>query len=297
MRRSAPSACWAPRRPPWPRCPVPFAVVLGIALWRRPGRSCNRLQPRHGAPVEGATVGAQLDVRADRGAEWIELELVLPQGVTEVGAPAGQLSGSTPGRDRRLGYELACERWGAYQIGLVDVRVRSAFGLLSTTGQVDATLPLRAYPRRERLLRACRRTTRHRSRAARCPVQRGRESSSPTSAVRAPATVRRVNWRASARRERMYVNESHPERASDVILFLDSFAEARGSGEGTSTRPSGRRRRSPTRTRAPKPRRARQLRRLLRWLPPRWACASSTASSMRSSRPSWRARISRRRSK
>ena len=45
--------------------------------------------------------------------------------------------------------------------------------------------------------------------------------------------VRRVNWRASARRERMYVNESHPERASDVILFLDSFAEARGSGEGT----------------------------------------------------------------
>ena len=45
--------------------------------------------------------------------------------------------------------------------------------------------------------------------------------------------VRRVNWRASARRERLYVNESHPERASDVILFLDSFAEARGSGEGT----------------------------------------------------------------
>ncbi len=45
--------------------------------------------------------------------------------------------------------------------------------------------------------------------------------------------VRRVNWRASARRERMYVNESHPERASDVILFLDSFAEARGSREGT----------------------------------------------------------------
>jgi uncharacterized protein (DUF58 family) len=45
--------------------------------------------------------------------------------------------------------------------------------------------------------------------------------------------VRRVNWRASARRERMYVNESHPERASDVILFLDSLAEARGSSAGT----------------------------------------------------------------
>jgi uncharacterized protein (DUF58 family) len=29
------------------------------------------------------------------------------------------------------------------------------------------------------------------------------------------------------------VNESHPERNTDVILFVDSFAEARSGGEGT----------------------------------------------------------------
>jgi uncharacterized protein (DUF58 family) len=45
--------------------------------------------------------------------------------------------------------------------------------------------------------------------------------------------VRRVNWRASARRGELWVNERHPERNTDVILFVDAFAEARRGGEGT----------------------------------------------------------------
>jgi uncharacterized protein (DUF58 family) len=45
--------------------------------------------------------------------------------------------------------------------------------------------------------------------------------------------LKRVNWRASARRNDLWVNESHPERNTDVILFVDSFAEARGRGTGT----------------------------------------------------------------
>ena len=45
--------------------------------------------------------------------------------------------------------------------------------------------------------------------------------------------LKRVNWRASARRGDLWVNESHPERNTDVILFVDSFAEARLGGEST----------------------------------------------------------------
>jgi uncharacterized protein (DUF58 family) len=45
--------------------------------------------------------------------------------------------------------------------------------------------------------------------------------------------VRRINWRASARTGELVVNEHHPERNTDVILFLDSFTEARGEGGGT----------------------------------------------------------------
>ena len=44
--------------------------------------------------------------------------------------------------------------------------------------------------------------------------------------------VRRINWRASARRGELWVNEQHPERNVDVVLFVDSFAEVRrGSAE------------------------------------------------------------------
>src|SRR5688500_13294060 len=45
--------------------------------------------------------------------------------------------------------------------------------------------------------------------------------------------VRAINWRASARRNELIVNERHPERNTDVIIFLDTFAEARRGGRST----------------------------------------------------------------
>ncbi|HYY63663.1 MAG TPA: DUF58 domain-containing protein, partial [Gaiellaceae bacterium] len=45
--------------------------------------------------------------------------------------------------------------------------------------------------------------------------------------------IRRINWRASARRGALWVNEFHTERNADVILFLDSFADARRGDAGT----------------------------------------------------------------
>ena len=45
--------------------------------------------------------------------------------------------------------------------------------------------------------------------------------------------MRRINWRASARRGELWVNEPHAERNTDVIIFLDSFTEARDGDEST----------------------------------------------------------------
>ena len=238
MPRSPPSACWRRSRSADPRsqrCRCRLPSWSGSPLRRHPARSCDiGFSLDTARMLEGGTIGGQLDVRADGPAEWIELELVLPEGVTSVGDAGRTAFRLGAGESRRFDYELACERWGAYRIGLVDVRIRSAFGLLSTTGQVDAELPLRAYPRRERLLRVVQAydTTPFSG----SQVSRAKGEGIEFADIRPFAAgdrVRRVNWRASARRERMYVNESHPERASDVILFLDSFAEARGSGEGT----------------------------------------------------------------
>jgi uncharacterized protein (DUF58 family) len=42
--------------------------------------------------------------------------------------------------------------------------------------------------------------------------------------------VRSINWRASARRRALVVNERHPERNTDIVLFVDSFTDVRGAG-------------------------------------------------------------------
>ena len=45
--------------------------------------------------------------------------------------------------------------------------------------------------------------------------------------------VRRINWRATARRGEPWITETHPERNSDVVIFLDTFLEAREEEAGT----------------------------------------------------------------
>ena len=45
--------------------------------------------------------------------------------------------------------------------------------------------------------------------------------------------VRRVNWRASARRGELWVNEQHPERNADVVLFLDTSPRRGAAPTGT----------------------------------------------------------------
>jgi len=45
--------------------------------------------------------------------------------------------------------------------------------------------------------------------------------------------LRSINWRASARRTGLVVNERHPERNTDVVLFVDSFADLRDRNRST----------------------------------------------------------------
>ena len=48
--------------------------------------------------------------------------------------------------------------------------------------------------------------------------------------------LRRVNWRATALRGSLWVNEQHLERNTDVVIFLDTFAEVREQARTTHLR-------------------------------------------------------------
>ncbi len=133
-----------------------------------------------------------------------------------------------------MSLRLRAERWGAYRVGDVHVRTRDPLGLFAHTREIRAAVPLRVFPREE-ALRALLRPSETQLFSG-DELSRRKGEGLEFADLRPFAygdRLRRINWRASARRGALWVNEQHPERNSDVVLFLDSFAETRGGGSGT----------------------------------------------------------------
>jgi uncharacterized protein (DUF58 family) len=129
------------------------------------------------------------------------------------------------GEPRELAVVVAPRRWGVHAVGPVSVAGVSEgrlLGGLATT----AAQPLRVLPRPEPFtasgahpfMRAL--SGGHVSRTAGEGVE--------FAGVRAYAPgdqLRRVNWKVTSRRGELYVNEQHPERNAEVVLFLDTFVD------------------------------------------------------------------------
>jgi uncharacterized protein (DUF58 family) len=184
--------------------------------------------------LEGDELDVELELEAARTVERLEVLLELPPeiGVDEGDNPAAvRLAG---GRPRTLRLRLRAERWGGYPIGDVDVRARDAFGLVAYTGRFRSLTAVKVFPRQE-ALRALLRPAETQLYAG-DELSRRKGEGIEFADLRPFAfgdRVRRINWRASARRGELWVNEQHPERNMDVVLFLDSFAEARRGASGT----------------------------------------------------------------
>ncbi|MGH2702062.1 MAG: DUF58 domain-containing protein, partial [Actinomycetota bacterium] len=139
-----------------------------------------------------------------------------------------------PGEGRDIRWRVRCERWGGYRLGRVVVRSHGAFDLLRHEVQHDLRVRLRVYPRPE--------TVRALVRPPRTQVFAGNQVARQSGEgiefadLRPYASgdrPRRINWRATARLEQLWVNEFHSERNADIVLFVDSFAELR-HGERSS---------------------------------------------------------------
>jgi uncharacterized protein (DUF58 family) len=207
---------------------APFALVVGLGLLveRRPVVSVT-LTPDRARAIEGETVALELDVKASAP---VELYLRLPQDLDLV-------EGSNPfavDGDDVVTLQVRAARWGAYVPGTVYVRGYDRFRVVRWETRLDARTPLKVYPHAE-YLRSIARPLRTQVFAGN-QVARERGDGIEFADLRpfvAGDLVRRVNWRASARRQELWVNDYHPERNSDVILFLDSFAEARRGDAST----------------------------------------------------------------
>ncbi len=228
-------AALAVRRPELAALATPFALVLAIGTRvARDPKVVVGLSVEAERVLEGQLIEAILTVRAERAVDRLEVLLDLPPGVETVEGSAASAVRLRRGESREIPLRLRCSRWGLYDVGDVEVRARDALRLVVWEQSVRRPHRLKAYPREEELRRIL------------SPVETQASTGSEVARAKGDGIeyadlrdyvpgdrLRSINWRASARRDGLVVNERHPERNTDVVLFVDSFYEVRGSDGGT----------------------------------------------------------------
>lgn len=216
--------------------PFAFAAAAGIALAGRPRIDVD-VTLEHTLTVEREDVEAELTIESRTPVERLDVLLDIPHGLTVADGRNPLAVRLEAGERRTLPLRLRADRWGGYAVGKVFLRAHDRFGLLVDEATVEQPQPLKVYPRPEAirsLLRPFETQVFSGNQVAREKGE-GIEFSDLRPFV-AGDRVRRINWRASARRDELWVNEFHAERNADVVLFLDSFSELRGGAETTLDR-------------------------------------------------------------
>jgi uncharacterized protein (DUF58 family) len=222
-------------RPELAALAAPFALVLvaGLALASEPKIARAAFELDRERALEDETVEATLILRTDRPIGRLELLLDLPEGLETSDGNPTIVHLDWDGR-RELDFTLRCARWGGYAVGDFVLRSPEAFGLLVHDWRLELREALKVYPRGEALQRLLRPLETQAFAGNQIPRARGEGIEFADLRPFVPGDrVRRVNWRATARRSEPWVTETHPERNSDVVIFLDTFLEARQRDEGT----------------------------------------------------------------
>jgi uncharacterized protein (DUF58 family) len=203
---------------------VPWAADPGLRAWITLDR--DRI-------IEGGEVGVEVELESVLGTQRLEVLLIAPDGLEVVGANPVALR-LAAGASRPVEFTVRAERWGAYRLGEVALRTSDRLGFFTFETQIDQASPLKVYPHPEELRTMLRPLDTQPFGGNQ--VARTKGEGIEFADLRPFAVgdrLRRINWRASARRGTLWVNELHPERNTDVVVFLDSFAEARRDDRGT----------------------------------------------------------------
>jgi uncharacterized protein (DUF58 family) len=211
---------------------TPFLVFLAVAFVGMPLALDGELELDRERVLEGESVRATITV-SNRGAgARVELR---PPGTGRLRTDARPIEcWLSSGEQRAVRFELRVERWGVLAADPAVVRAHDRLGAFTFECPVAGAPELRAYPRVERLRRLVAPLRNRPVLGSQVSRERGEGIEFADLRPLSPGDrVRSINWRASARRGVPYVNMQHPEQSADVVLFLDTFAEAERAVAGT----------------------------------------------------------------
>jgi uncharacterized protein (DUF58 family) len=222
-------AALALRRPELAVVAAPFALLLAIGTRaaRDPGITLG-LTLASDRTIEGDDVPLVLDLAAERPVDRVELLFDLPEGIEVADGSQAAAMRLLAGEPRSHELSIRCTHWGVFTVGRVGVRARDVLRFVTWERSFDDPHVIKAYPRPltlRSLLPALETQAFAGSEVARVKGE-GIEYADIRDFVPGDR-VRSINWRASARRQGLVVNERHPERNTDVVLFVDSFTDVR----------------------------------------------------------------------
>ncbi len=228
-------AALATRLPELVALAAPFALLPAVSLLlaREPEIDVGVALERERA-LESEELELEVSLEARTGAARLDVFVELPRDVPVVDGENPVRIRLADGGRAELRYRVACARWGAFRLGRVFFRAQDALGFASWEWQVERRSTLKVFPREEAvraLLRPVETQVFSGNHVARQKAE-GIEFADLRPFV-AGDRIRHVNWRATARRGELWINEQHPERNSDVILILDTFTEASNGGRST----------------------------------------------------------------
>ena len=214
---------------------LPFivAVLAALALVERPQLQAS-IEVDRERLLEGDDVHLSVTVNSTTDIPWLQIAWPVPQSLVATGGGdilGVRLLARTSATAETV---LKTTRWGVVPLPRPLLRSHDGLGFFRFEGTLDCRKTLRVYPRPETLRRALS--------AAETQMFSGNELSSSRGdgiefadvrLYEAGDRPRRINWRLSTRTGRLHINEMHPERNTDVVIFLDLHRDVRSGGQST----------------------------------------------------------------
>jgi uncharacterized protein (DUF58 family) len=214
---------------------APFLIALGsgLALATTPRLTISATVDEERI-LEGEETRVRVALEGRAPVDRVDVYLRLPTGVELVDGTNPVSLRLAAGERRELELRVRAARWGGYVLGPAYARAADPLGFLRWEAVAPTRPQLRAYPVEDVLRRIVQPAETQVFTGNELARRKGEGIEFADLRAWTPGdAVKRVNWRASARRGELIVNETHPDRNTDVILFVDSFAEARHGAEGT----------------------------------------------------------------